>query len=111
MRVNNKKLEEEMTKIEDDQASDQRVLKTQANISSNIHMLRNMFYSQLFVFGTLFFASTPMAVYICKNFVQESNQQMFHTMFTIMFQIMVYFYLLFMLTNKSSKYHSATFRS
>ena len=62
-----------MTKIEDDAASDRKSLQTQMNINSNIHSLRDKFYSQLFLFGSAFFASTPIAVFICNNSIQESN--------------------------------------
>jgi hypothetical protein len=43
-RVNNKKLNEEITKIEDDAASDRKVLETQMSINNNIHEIRNKFY-------------------------------------------------------------------
>lgn len=68
-RVSNKKLNEEITKIEDDAASDRKVLETQMSINNNIHEIRNKFYTQLFWFGSFFFASTPVSVYICKTMV------------------------------------------
>ena len=43
--------------------------------------------------------------------IQESNQQMFQTLSITITQILVYFYLLYMLTNKSSKFYGATFRN
>jgi hypothetical protein len=73
-RVCNNKLREELTKIEDDAASDRKVIETQISINTNIHHIRLTFYTQLFYFGSFFFASTPGAVFICKNMVQESNQ-------------------------------------
>jgi hypothetical protein len=76
-RVSSKKLNESLSQIEDDQASEQRELELQTNISTSIFAIRKGFFKQLFIVGTIFFASTPLSTIISANYIQESNQQMF----------------------------------
>lgn len=80
-------------------------------IQSGIHKLRLQFFNQLWMVGTMFFLSLPVSTIISINMIEESNQQMFQTLVMTLAQICVYFYLLYMMTNKSSKYYGATFRN
>lgn len=72
-RVSNNKLNESLTQIEDDQASEQRELELQSTISTSIYNIRKGFFKQLFIVGTIFFASTPLSTIIGANYIQESN--------------------------------------
>ena len=75
-----------------------------------MYEIRHGFFNQLWVVGTIFFVSTPFSTIISANYIQESNKQMFQTLIVTIAQVIVYGFLLYMLTNKSSKYYSATFR-
>ena len=110
-RVNNKKYLESMQKIEDDQGTELKQLELQSTFSSNIYHLTNQFYNQLMVFGSLFFFSIPLSTMVSASYMSESNQLMFQTMAITLSQLSVYLFLLYMLTNKSSKFHAATFRN
>ena len=110
-RVANKKIQQTETEIEDDMSSDRKQLDMHYEIQSNIHKLRLQFFNQLWLVGSLFFLSLPVSTIFSIHFIQESNQQMFQTLIMTLAQIGVYFYLLYMMTNKSSKYYGATFRN
>lgn len=76
-RVNNQKLAASMEEIENNAAGEQKELELQETISTSIFKIRAAFFNQLWVVGTIFFASTPASILISTNFIQESNQQMF----------------------------------
>mmetsp|Transcript_24215 Transcript_24215/g.37302 ORF Transcript_24215/g.37302 Transcript_24215/m.37302 type:complete len:246 (-) Transcript_24215:20-757(-) len=111
LRVNRKNLNEQTDSLEADQATDKRELEVAATINNSIFDLREMFFQQLWVLGTVFLLSSPVSTTICKEWVSESQQQMFQTVCVMTAQLVVYLYLLYMMTNKSSKYYGATFRN
>mmetsp|Transcript_1820 Transcript_1820/g.3194 ORF Transcript_1820/g.3194 Transcript_1820/m.3194 type:complete len:246 (-) Transcript_1820:11-748(-) len=111
LRVNRQKLVQEELAREADQAADPRQLSQRAEIDQNLHRLREQFFRQFFVCGSLFFLSTPASTLLCQRAIQESNQQMFQTLSITLAQLLVYFYIMHMLTSKQSKYYAATFRN
>lgn len=110
-RVANKKLVEDVGRIEENQAGDPKQNQTAINMNQNINKLRIDFFNQLWMVGSMFFASTPLSTMFANNFVRESNQQMVQTFLITGAQVACYLFLIYMLTSKNSKFHSATFRN
>ena len=76
-RVNNKKLQESLDKIGEEQGTEVKALEFQASMSNNIFRIRDQFFNQLWIMGTLFFASTPLAQVLSSKYLSPASQQMF----------------------------------
>lgn len=71
--MNNKKHQEQIQSISENEAGDLRELEVQRTTSSNIFKIRDSFFNQLFAAGSLFFLAFPASTWICVNWIEETN--------------------------------------